>query len=245
MICDIHTHNFRSNPVDIYAEARRCGIDRILLLGDVLRHGETPDAAQVQDINNDTMAEVDAHRDMADGFCFMNPALEPEFIRTELARCFAHPGIKGVKLEISLCCRSPLMKTLMEELEKYDRSLLQHCWFKTVMKYPHESDPLDVAVLAGRYPKVKIIMAHLCGCGYRGVEAIADCPNVFVDTSGGQPEDGFLQYAVKRIGSSRLLYGSDAPCRDFDCQKHKVLDAGLASTDLEKILWTNAMELLK
>lgn len=245
MICDIHTHNFQSSTVDIYAEARRCGIDRILLLGDVLRHGETPDAAQVQEINNDTIAEVAAHRDMADGFCFMNPALEPDFIRSEVARCFAHEGIKGVKLEISLCCQSPLMKTLMEELEKYDRPLLQHCWFKTVMKYPYESDPIDVAVLARRYPKVKIVMAHLCGCGYRGVEYIADCPNVYVDTSGGQPEDGFLQYAVKRIGADRLLYGSDAPCRDFDCQKYKVLDAGLASGDLEKILYTNAMELLK
>lgn len=245
MIYDIHTHNFRSNPVDIYSEAGRCGIGRILLLGDVLRHGETPDAAQVQDINNDTIAEVAAHRDMADGFCFMNPALDGEFIRSETARCFAQEGIKGVKLEISLCCQSTLMKPLMEVLEKYDRPLLQHCWFKTVMKYPHESDPVDVAVLARRYPKVKIIMAHLCGCGYRGVEAIADCPNVWVDTSGGQPEDGFLQYAVKRIGADRLLYGSDAPCRDFDCQKYKVLDAGLSSADLEKILCTNAMKLLK
>jgi predicted TIM-barrel fold metal-dependent hydrolase len=50
-------------------------------------------------------------------------------------------------------------------------------------------------------------MAHLCGCGYRGVEFIADFPNVYVDTSGGQAEDGFLQYAVKRIGANRLLYG--------------------------------------
>ena len=83
------------------------------------------------------------------------------------------------------------------------------------------------------------------GCGYRGVEMIADCPNVYVDTSGGQPEDGFLQYAVRRIGADRLLYGSDAPCRDFGCQLNKVLDAGLPADILEKILWTNAVELLK
>lgn len=137
------------------------------------------------------------------------------------------------------------MKTLMEELERRNRPLLQHCWFKTVNKYEHESDPIDVAVLAKRYPKVKIVMAHLCGCGYRGVEYIADCPNVYVDTSGGQPEDGFIQYAVKRIGADRLLYGSDAPCRDFGAQIHKVTDAGLNSSDLQKIMYTNALELLK
>lgn len=244
-IFDIHTHNFAHSTRDIYAEAKKHGIGRILLLGDVLRFGEYPTADEVIQINNDTIADVKAHRDMADGFCFMHPGLEPEFIRSEVARCFAEPGIKGVKLEISLCCRDEKMSTLMELLEKYDKPLLQHTWFKIVGKYASESDPTDVAVLAKRYPKVKIVMAHLCGCGYRGVEFIADCPNVYVDTSGGQAEDGFLQYAVKRIGAKRLLYGSDAPCRDFGVQKHKVLDAGLKSDDLEKILYSNAMELLK
>ena len=245
MIFDIHTHNFKAGSRDLYGEARRHGIGRILLLGDVLRHGETPTAEQIREINDDTIADVHAHAGFADGFCFMNPALDPAFIRAELARCFAVPGMKGVKLEISLCCRSPLMNTLMEELEKYHRPLLHHCWFKTTQKYPNESDPSDIAELAARYPNVKIVMAHLCGCGYRGVEIIADRPNVYVDTSGGQPEDGFLQYAVKRIGADRLLYGSDAPCRDFGCQLHKVLDAGLSSVELEKILFANAMELLK
>ena len=245
MIFDIHTHNFKASSRDLYGEAKRHGIDRILLLGDVLRHGETPTAEQVREINDDTIADVQAHAGFADGFCFMNPALDPDFIREEVARCFAEPGMKGVKLEISLCCRSPLMNTLMEELKKYHRPLLHHCWFKTTQKYDNESDPSDIAVLARRYPEVKIVMAHLCGCGYRGVEMIADCPNVYVDTSGGQPEDGFLQYAVKRIGADRLLYGSDAPCRDFGCQINKVRDAGLSSSDLEKIFYTNAAELLK
>ena len=245
-IFDIHTHNMvHRGTAELYEQARAHGIGRLLLLGDVLRHGETPNADQVREINDDTLAEVRAHGDFVDGFCFMNPALDPEFIRGELARCFAEPGMRGVKLEIALCCRSPLMRTLMEELEKYGRPLLQHCWFKTVGKYPNESDPADVAVLAKRYPNVKIVMAHLCGCGYRGVECIADCPNVYVDTSGGQPEDGFLQYAVRRIGADRLLYGSDAPCRDFGCQLNKVLNAGLSSAELEKILFRNAMELLK
>lgn len=245
MIYDIHTHNFKAGERDLYGEARRHGISRMLLLGDVLRYGETPDPAQIREINDDTIADITAHADMADGFCFMHPGLDAKFIKDELARCFAHKGMKGVKLEISLCCQSPLMKTLMEELKKYDRPLLQHTWFKTVNKYPYESDPTDVSVLAKRYPDVKIVMAHLCGCGYRGVEYIADCPNVYVDTSGGQPEDGFLQYAVKRLGADRLLYGSDAPCRDFGCQKSKVLDAGLDSASLEKIFYKNAVELLK
>ena len=245
MIYDIHTHNMRSSSCELLMEqAGQHKIDRFLLLGDVLRYGDEPTAEQIVEINDDTIADVKKCGGMADGFCFMHPGLEPDFIRAEVARCLK-AGLKGVKLEISLCCQSPLMKTLMEELEKYDVPLLHHCWFKTVNKYEKESDPIDISILAKRFPKVKIVMAHLCGCGYRGVEFIADCPNVYVDTSGGQPENGFLQYAVKRIGADRLIYGSDAPCRDFGCQIHKVLDGGLSGEEQEKILYKNAMELLK
>lgn len=245
MIYDIHTHNMQHQGCGILMEqARQHGIDRFLLLGDVLRYGEFPTAEEVSEINDDTIACVKECNGMADGFCFMNPALPPEFIRSEVARCL-QAGLKGVKLEISVCCRKPVMDTLMQELEKYDVPLLHHCWFKTVNKYAEESDPVDISILAKRFPRVRIVMAHLCGCGYRGVEYIADCPNVYVDTSGGQPENGFLQYAVKRIGADRLLYGSDAPCRDFGCQVGKVLDGGLSAGDLDKILYKNALELLK
>lgn len=244
MIYDIHTHNFASGNRELFGEAEKHGISRVLLLGDVLRHCEAQSAEQVREINDDTIADVKKYRDMADGFCYINPALPADFIREEVTRCFA-AGLKGVKLEISLCCSNPKLDDLMAVLKEYDRPLLHHCWFKTVGKYGEESDPSDIAILAKRHPEVKIVMAHLCGCGYRGVEYIADLPNVYVDTSGGQPENGFLQYAVKRIGAGRLLYGSDAPCRDFGCQLHKVLDAGLSSADMEKILYTNAVELLK
>ena len=88
-------------------------------------------------------------------------------------------------------------------------------------------------------------MAHLCGCSDRGVELVADCPNVHVDTSGSQPEAGLVEYAVKRLGARRVLYGSDAPGRGFGPQLAKVLGAAISDADRERILALNARELLQ
>ena len=53
-----------------------------------------------------------------------------------------------------------------------------------------------MADLAGRHPGVTIIMAHLSGAGVRGVLDVLPCKNVCIDTSGGQPLAGLVEYAV-------------------------------------------------
>jgi predicted TIM-barrel fold metal-dependent hydrolase len=244
MIIDIHTHNFAGSAEAVISSTAQYGIDRFVLLGDVLRYGELPAPDEVRKINDETLSYVRRTPERSRGFCFLNPANPPETVIAEARRCLEMAEFTGIKLEISVNVRSPQMAPVMEILEEFDMPLLQHCWYKTVNKYPGESDPSDVACLARRYPKNKIIMAHLCGCRERGVEDIADCPNVFVDTSGAQPEAGFIEYAVKRIGAKRLLYGSDAPCRDFGCQLAKVREAAISESDRELILGKNAEGLL-
>ena len=244
MVLDIHTHNLAGRTDTVVAEAERHGIDRIVLLGDVLRHGALPSPEEIRQINDDTLADVRRYPEKTRGFCFLNPANPPEFLKEEAIRCLELPEFIGIKLEISVNVRSPKIAPLMGILENFNAPLLQHCWYKTVDKYPGESDPSDVADLARRFPGVRIIMAHLCGCRERGVEDIADCPNVWVDTSGAQPEAGFIEYAVRRIGARRLLYGSDAPCRDFGCQLAKICEAAVSESDRIRILGKNAEELL-
>ena len=157
MIYDIHTHNFASGNRELFGEAEKHGISRVLLLGDVLRHCEAQSAEQVREINDDTIADVKKHSDMADGFCYINPALPADFIREEVTRCFA-AGLKGVKLEISLCCSNPKLDDLMAVLKEYDRPLLHHCWFKTVGKYGEESDPSDIR---DRFRELDKLLGHL------------------------------------------------------------------------------------
>ncbi|MBQ6473721.1 MAG: amidohydrolase family protein [Victivallales bacterium] len=245
MVIDIHTHNFRGRERQLAEEARLHGIERYVLLGDVLRDGAQPNEDQVRQINDDTLAEVRRASPHACGFCFLNPALPEEFLRLEIRRCLSLAEFRGVKLEISVPCSDSRLSPIMEELLAFGAPLLQHTWYKTEQKYAGESDPRDVAALARRWPRNRIVMAHLCGCGHRGVEDIAECPNVYVDTSGAQPEAGLVEYAVRRIGARRLLYGSDAPCRDFAAQLAKVREADLREDDRERIFHLNAEELLK
>lgn len=244
MIIDIHTHNFTGRTEAVVTAAKQHGIDRIVFLGDVFRFGLYPAPEEIRKINDATLADVRRHPDFCRGFVFLNPGNPPDALREELKRCFRHFEFIGVKFEASLNCRSPKLAPVMEFLAETGRPLLQHTWYKTVGRLPCESDPSDVAVLARRYPEVKIVMAHLCGCGHRGVEDIADLPNVVIDTSGAQPEAGLVEYAVRQLGAERVVYGSDASCRDFGCQLAKIRDAAISAADRERILWKNAKELL-
>ena len=87
-------------------------------------------------------------------------------------------------------------------------------------------------------------MAHLNGCGLRGLAAVADCPNLVVDTSGGDPEWGMVEAAVDILGPARVVFGSDAPIRHFAVQMGKTLGTDLSAEIKRDILWNNTVRLL-
>ncbi|MEC8933001.1 MAG: amidohydrolase family protein, partial [Candidatus Latescibacterota bacterium] len=78
----------------------------------------------------------------------------------------------------------------------------------------------------------------------RGVEEVVDCDNVYVDTSGGDPEWGMTELAVERLGAHRVVFGSDAPIRHFGVSLAKVLGADLDEAQKERILWANLRSIL-
>jgi len=88
-------------------------------------------------------------------------------------------------------------------------------------------------------------MAHLTGCGIRGVLEIKNFNNVWIDISGSQPVAGIMEYAVKKIGAERILFGSDCPGRDFSAQLSKVYGAKIKEREKELILGINAKNLLE
>lgn len=245
MIIDIHTHNTPSGTDILIETARYNNIDKIVLLGDVLRFGYYPVEEQVHEINNDTIKTLKKYPDTCYGFCFLNPANAVDFTLSELERCVNRYGFRGVKLEVSVNCRDKRIHPVMKKLSELNLPLLHHCWYKTVDKCSDESDPSDIVYLARLFPAVKIIMAHLTGCGYLGVNDIAEYSNIYIDTSGGQPVAGLLEYAVKRLGASRVVFGSDAPYRDISCQLGRIYGADLNEKAKKKIFYDNAKELLK
>lgn len=251
-VIDVHTHPIlrqdrrgRDGAEQLIRRARAHGIVHVVALGDVLAFGRLPTEAQLRRINDETAALMRAHPDFVTGFCHLNPTLGERAVRQEIARCAAR-GFRGLKLEIANNARDACMRPLMEEAEERGLVVLQHAWSMTkIRERRFHTDPEDVATLARRFPKVRIIMAHLTGCGVRGVLAVKGCANVFVDTSGAAPEAGIVEYAVEQLGAGRILYGSDVPIRDFGVAIARITGSRLTARERRMILHDNARVLLR
>lgn len=80
------------------------------------------------------------------------------------------------------------------------------------------ADVSNVSVISrfsGKYPDCQVVLAH-CARAFnyrtlrRGIEYIADLPNVFLDTS-AITEPYTFRTVLDRLGHKRLLFGSDFP----------------------------------
>lgn len=250
-IIDIHTHPLlrqdrrgRAGADQLIARARTHGIRHLVALGDVLAFGRSPTAAQIRTINDETHGLMRRHPGVITGFCHLNPTLGARSVRQETERCVAL-GFRGLKLEIANNAADACMRPLMEAARRHHLVVLQHAWSMTkIGERAFHTDPEDVATLARRFPDVRIIMAHLTGCGVRGVQAVRRCPNVWVDTSGAAPEAGIVEYAIAQLGADRILYGSDAPIRDFGVAIARITGSRLDARIRQKILHDNAAALL-
>ena len=253
-VLDIHVHPLNcfgaygvSSPVEdaerLIATAGRSGVTRMCVFS---LHETTPYEPTVEQcrLANDYVLRMrDAQPDAILPFCYVTPAFPDEAV-AEIERCVGGQAMAGVKLWVARRATDPGLGPIMEAAVSLDVPVLQHAWLKTTGNLPGESTPFDVADLARRHPEARIIMAHLNGVGHRGIEAIADVPNVVVDTSGGDPESGMVEAAVSRLGAYRVVYGSDAPIRHFGVTMNKVLGADIADADKHAILWDNALRIL-
>jgi len=82
--------------------------------------------------------------------------------------------------------------------------------------YPWVSEGLQVGELARRHPWTTFVATNgaqinISGLGQQDATiALAECPNLLVQTSGVYRED-FLEGVVERFGAGRLLYASAFP----------------------------------
>jgi predicted TIM-barrel fold metal-dependent hydrolase len=252
MIVDAHVHHTWADPDNppwalieqTFALAEQAGIAKLGLLGTYSFHGVDPTEEGITQCNTHAAKIVDRYPDHAYSLCYLNPAHPRTFVRDELKRCVEEFGMKGIKQWIAVNARDPRMESVMSGAIEYNLPVFFHAWYKATGYVYNESNPSDIRHLALRYPEARIVMLHLNGGGIRGVQDIADLPNVWVDTSGSQPDAGFVEYAVAELGAARILYGSDMPIRDYGAQLAKVTGAAISDADKALILGTNVQRLL-
>lgn len=261
MIIDIHAHPLSGHPLTkapltagecaalMLEQMQLGGVSRAALLGHPVYPGQT--IGQIRAVNDFTAEVIAAAPEHFFGMAFINPALAEADVVAELERALSLPGFLAIKLEIDLNCRDPRLDAVAAVALRHNVPILHHTWYLNMANLTEEgreyqkdrSEPHDVAHLARRFPDLNIIMAHLEGSGIRGLTDIADCPNVWVDTSGSLPFSGTLEYGVELLGAERILFGSDLPYRSYETQLARVLGSGLSLTEQAQILHLNAARL--
>ena len=251
MIIDAHFHcRFGSPDTDelkrecekIMYEFQRAGIDKSCVMPSGSYKTFYNDADEQKELAECLVKIVEMFPDKFYALLKLNGLLPSEVLIDLLKKYVVDGPLTGVKLTTQMNARDTRLEKICRFMEEHDIPVLWHCWYKTYCKYEFESDPQDIAFFAKKYPKIRILMAHLTGCGRRGVQDIKDCSNVSIDTSGSQPFDGYLEYALKELGADRVLYGSDYPCRDIPAQLGRIQSVDLSPEVREKVLCSNALK---
>jgi predicted TIM-barrel fold metal-dependent hydrolase len=251
-IFDIHWHTKTRDCEDLIEYAQKLNIKKACLLGDVLKYGYNPNKEQIREINDQTMNLVVDYPSFFLGFCHLNPRNPRKFIEEEMERCILKGRLRGVKLEASTFASDKRVFFIADICQSLNIPILLHCWNTLSLgRNPvadcYQTDPEDVVILSKNFPKLKIIVAHLRGIDIRGIIEIKSYENIYVDTSGAQPICGIIEFAVKKIGSERILFGSDVYFpngRDIPVQLMAVLSSKIKERDKENILFKNAMRIL-
>lgn len=246
MIIDSHVHITHVNETNALLKSASYSAIRPLLvcslgIGGYLSY---PTIDEVISANNCVLEAMERFPDEVLGICYVSPQYAEESL-SEIDRCIAYGPMIGIKLWVAAKASDPTVEPIAKKAIDLDVPILQHAWNKATGNMENESTPADVAILARKFPKLQIQMAHLYGAGFYGIADIVPYPNIYVDTSGGEPEAGILEYAVKRVGAERILFGSDAPGRGFGVQLGKVMGADISEEDRNLILCENTKRVYK
>lgn len=198
--------------------------------------GGNPEPESVRKYNDLVVKAMRRYPKMIKGLVFVNPGYVKEAL-DEIHRCIDEFGMIGVKLYNQYFISDPVVRNVIEECIKLDIPILQHAGKLNFEPegQPYISDGTHFAKVAAEYPEAVIIEAHIGGGGdwQWSLKAIADCPNIFTDTSGSVCDDGIIEAAVKYMGAGRILFGTDG---SFSPGIGKVLNAGIPEQDKISIL---------
>jgi len=222
--------------------AQRVGIKRLcVFMGLEWSHDPSPE--KMRQDNDQVLRAIRQFPQHALGFVYLNPK-HTQASLDELNRCVGDGPMVGVKLWVAQRCNAAELDPLLVRATELKALVFQHTWLKITGNLPGESTPADLVELAARHPQANIVCGHSGGDWETGLRTIRSSPNVYADLAGGDPTAGITEMAVRELGPSRVLYGSDAGGRSFASQLAKVFGARLPDNAKRQILAGNLKQLL-
>lgn len=205
---------------------------------------KNPTPEQLRSENDQVIQALSHWHHRAFGFAYASAEHVDASLR-EIDRLVAEGPMVGVKLWVAGKCSHESIDPIIRRATELDAVVFQHTWFKTDgSQLAGESTPLDLAELAQRHPRARLICGHTGGTWELGIRAVRAAGNVSVDLAGSDPTAGLTEMAVRELGAGRVLYGSDAPGRSFASQLAKVTGAQIPERARQMILGQNLRRLL-
>ena len=239
-IIDIHSHIGKDIDVEVTCKElieimNKYKVDMAVIspLGKGLIH-------KFKQSNEQIIQCVEENKDRLIGFCSVNPwfedaveELEKRITKDKCKGLVLHPTKQGFHIN------SPLIYPLMEECQSLEIPIYFHTGTSMY------DLPLDLSLLATKFPKVAMIMGQMGTADYwMDVEPAAKlASNLAVETS-VNPNIALIQKLVKSIGAERIVFGSGVPFTDLEYEIKKIELCNFTARDKELIMFQNASRLL-
>jgi hypothetical protein len=186
--------------------------------------------------NREVAQLVAAHPQRLSGFAFVHAQRDAGRLHDLVATAVRDYGFRGIK-----CHRhdAPITRELCEVAAHFGLPVL----------YDVTGEVASIELFARQYPQVPFIVPHLGSFAndWRAQLAITDHllrhDNVFTDTSGVQRFD-LLQQCYRRVGASKIIFGSDGPWLHPAVELSKIYCLKPSSTDFERMTEGNIRGLI-
>ena len=244
MIWDLHCHlsgvpgaTPQERMSQLIAHADRMDVERLVVyMG--MRWSQDPDPDDLRRQNDEVLQALSHWHDRAFGFVYLS-AKHVAASLAELERCVAEGPMVGVKLWVAKKCDDDQIDPIIRRATELNAVIFQHTWLKTDGNLPGESTPMELARMARRHRKAKLICGHTGGDWERGIRAIRDQQHVSIGIGGSDPTSGFVEMAVRELGAERIIFGSDMGGRSLSSQLAKVQGAEISERAKRLILGEN------
>ena len=186
------------------------------------------------------------------GFFTLNPHFPKESLE-EIKRC-TDLGFRGYKGYLQVKVNDPLYYPIIEKLIDLKMICLMHAECEIGvgghrMKYDIGEKAFatiseDMIEAARRYPEAIFQWAHIGGGGdweYM-CKSFADIPNIYVDCSGSNNEEGIIDGAIRILGEDRIFFGTD---NMFYQGVGKILASNTSEAQKRKLFFDNYNQMLR
>ncbi|MDD3746735.1 MAG: amidohydrolase family protein [Anaerostipes sp.] len=193
--------------------------------------------------NEDTREMFESYPKCIIPLVYVNP-LKSEKAISDIDYYIGEKGFQGIKinpLRDAFVADDTCLDVVMEKAQEYKVPVFIHSG------HPPYSLPWSIALLAERFPKVKVVMIHM-GHGHgvyidAALKMARRYENIYLEMS-GMPMGCKIKEAYETVGADRIMFGTDSPFHHPSVEIQKVLTCGLEEEKLEDIFYYNALKLM-